>query len=173
MNTLQPVPNGAQTAPPVSFGGKASGAEASSFAKKAPVSLPSFGPAAAPSTSGAKPASAEEQLASARAATIKAADERKAQAEKAAAAAKEAAEAKKQAAELASGALEREVGLVEGTLKVFIDLVEPESKRSLFRVFGPEDAQKPKQEDPAPKNAGATAAYTRAAPVPLKDVGVA
>lgn len=180
MNALQLLPLGAKTAPPGSTGGKSPVGEALSFGKKTPVA-PVFGPTtkdAAAATGKPIAPNAAEQLAQARANTVKAADDRKAQAEKAAAAAKEAAEAKKEAAELANGSLERQVGLVEGTMKVFIDLVEPGSKKSLFRVFGPEEKQNPNEpkEAPAeaPKNAGVTNAYTRnTAPMPLKDVGIA
>jgi hypothetical protein len=175
MNALQLFPPGAKTAPPVSIGGKPPVGEALSAPKKVPLSVGSATNAAPVAGAAPKPIvpNGAEQLAQARANTVQAAEDRKAQAEKAAAAAKEAAEAKKEAAELASGALEREVGLVEGTMKVFVDLVDPVRKKSVFRVFGPEEASAP-VETPAPKSTGVTNAYTRnAAPMPLKDVGIA
>jgi hypothetical protein len=178
MNALQLLPLGAKTAPPVSTGGKAPVGEALSAAKKPPAAAPpnigpsnNPAPAAGPAAKSVAPQAAE-QLAQARANTIKAADERKVQAERAAQAAKEAAQAKKEAAELSDGPLEREVGLVEGTTKVFVDLVDPALKKSVFRVFGPEDA--PQQTEAAPKGPGVTNPYTRnSAPTPLKDVGIA
>jgi hypothetical protein len=126
----------------------------------------------------------EQQLAEARSKTVGAADERKAQVDKAQAekakAAKEAAEARKQAEEeavtLDVGTLDREVGLVEGTTKVFVDLVDPVRKTSVFRVFGPSETEPAIQPaaEPRPAPAGAANAYTVAgASLPLKDLGVA
>lgn len=176
MNSLHLLPLGAKTAPPGSIGGKPPVGEALSSIKKVPLAIgpaSNAAPAAGPAPKPTVPAGAE-QLAQARANTVQAAEDRKAQAEKAAAAAKAAAEAKKEAAELANGTLEREVGLVEGTMKVFVDLVDPVRKKSVFRVFGPEEASTP-VEAPAPKSTGVvTNAYTRnTAPLPLKDVGIA
>jgi hypothetical protein len=158
MNTLQPLPPGAPVAPSVPKTGKAPGGEALSSDKKAFVAPTIIGPAAPSSGSGTTPANgvtggakplvpnAAEQLADAREATVEAASERKAQAEKAAQAAKEAAEAKKQAAAEQSGTLERKVGLVEGTTEVFVDLVDPVRKTSVFRVFGPQNEADHKEE---------------------------
>lgn len=194
MNTLQPLPPGAKSAPSVPTTGKPPFGEATPFAKKIPVdqslagpAVPLNTPAVALNTSagtngvtgGAKPLvpPAAEQLADAREATSEAVAQRKEQAEKAAQAAKEAAEAKKKAAALEGGTLERKVGLVEGTTEVFVDLVDPVRERSVFRVFGPQDeAQHKEQAHTAaqPQNTGATTAYGRTgAPSVLKDVGVA
>ena len=186
MNTLQPLPPGAKTAPSVPITGKPPAGEAGSFAKKVPVDQSLVGPAVALNanptgntnsvTVSAKPLvpTGAEQLADAREATVEAAAQRKAQAEKAAQAAKQAAEAKEKAAALESGTLERKVGLVEGTTEVFVDLVDPVRNQSVFRVFGPQDETGPKEEAPAAPPTGAATAYTPpGAPSVLKDVGVA
>lgn len=131
-------------------------------------------------------AGSEQPLADARTGTVQATDERKAQVEKVQAekakAAREAAEARKKAEEeavtLDIGTLDRKIGLVEGTTEVFVDLVDPVHKKSVFRVFGPEEKPAaepaPAEETPRPAQPGANNAYTRAgSSLPLKDLGVA
>jgi hypothetical protein len=171
MNALQLPPVGA-AAPSAPQGKSPATAEApSSPLKKAAPSNPEI---VAPDSG------ADQQLAEARSQTAQAAGERKAQVEKTQAekakAAKEAAEARRRAEEeavtLDIGTLDREIGLVEGTTKVFVDLVDPVHKKSVFRVFGPPE----KSAEPAPAAAPTEAknAYTRTgAPLPLKDLGVA
>ena len=184
MNAIQLSPLGA-TAPPAP--GKGSGGvEALSSPSKKAGSKPEI---VAPD-SGVDSSGTAQQLADARSNTVQAADERKAAVEKSQAekakAAREAAEARKQAEEeavtLDIGTLDREIGLVEGTTKVFVDLVDPVHKKSVFRVFGPpEKAKEQPAAEPAPAAdptrpapAEANNAYTRAgAPLPLKDLGVA
>jgi hypothetical protein len=173
MNTLQLSPLGA-TAPPASPGKPAAAAEALSFPSKKTGSKPDI----AVSDSGASPVSTDQQLTEARSQTVQAASERKAQVEKTQAekarAAKEAAEAREaeeEAVTLDIGTLDREIGLVEGTTKVFVDLVDPVHKKSLFRVFGPPEKA---SEPPATAPTEVKNAYTRTgAPLPLKDLGVA
>lgn len=162
MNVIQISPLGA-TAPSASSG-KGHGPPAESAPH--PKAKPQF---ASPD------ATADQQLAEARANFASAAEERRAKAEKARAekAAKEAAEAKKRAEEAAVqldiGTLEREVGTVDGTNKVFVDLVDPILRQSVARVFGPPaDGGEPR-----PAAAGAANAYApAAAPPPAKDLGV-
>lgn len=172
MNTIQISPLGA-TAPPAPKG-KDPGASDASLAPNAK---------ATPQPELSAPeAVADQHLAEARADFAGATEERKAKAEKARAekAAKEAAEARKRAEEAAVqldiGGLEREVGLVDGTTKVFVDLVDPVRKQSVVRVFGPSD-NKAADTMPAPSGParpGAANAYTTAgASLPLKDLGVA
>ena len=168
MNALQISPLGA-IAPPASPG------------KDPPpdVSTSSKAARAAPKADiGAPEAVADQQLAAARANFASAAEERKAKAEKARAEriAKEAAEAQRRAEEAAVqldiGTLERQVGTVEGTNKVFVDLVDPILKQSVVRVFGPSEKEAAPAETPAPP--GAATAYTVAgASLPRKDLGVA
>lgn len=124
---------------------------------------------------------ADQVLAEARAHFASAAEERKAKTEQARAekAAREAEEARKRAEEAAVrvdiGTLEREVGRVEGTNKVFVDLVDPILRESVVRVFGPsEKAAAAPAETPQPGRPGAANAYTVAgASLPLKDLGTA
>lgn len=169
MNTLQLSPLGAN-APPASSGKDTapSGASLSPAPKAKPQ--PEL---------GVPDATADQQVAEARANFVSAAEERKAKAEKARAekAAKEAAEAERRAEQAAVtldiGTLERQVGRVEGTNKVFVDLVDPILKESVVRVFGPPEKQAVAAEAP-PTRPGAANAYTVAgASLPFKDLGVA
>jgi len=171
MNTVQISPLGS-TAPPASSGKDPGAADASQAHK----------PKAKPQPELTAPeAVADQHLAEARANFASAAEERKAKAEKARAekAAKEAAEARKRAEEAAVqldiGGLQREVGLVEGTTKVFVDLVDPLRKQAVVRVFGPSEDNESTE---APADSGQTRpaanAYAPAgAAQPLKDLGVA
>jgi len=173
MNTLQLSPFGA-TAPAASPGKPVATAEALSPSAKKTGPKPDI----AASDSEASHVSTDQQLTEARSQTVQAAAERKAQVEKIQAekakAAKEAAEARKaeeEAVTLDIGTLDREIGLVEGTTKVFVDLVDPVHKKSLFRVFGPPEKA---TEPPASAPTEAKNAYARnGAPLPLKDLGVA
>lgn len=171
MNALQISPLGA-TAPPTSPGKDPAASLASS---PSPSAKPKFKPDIGPETG------TEQKLAEARAHSVQVTDDQKAQAEKAQAekaqAEKEAAARKKAAEEAVTldiKTLDREVGLVEGTTKVFVDLVDPVHNTSLFRVFGPSDKAAEAAPEPRPAPPGAANAYTLAgATLPLKDLGVA
>lgn len=79
--------------------------------------------------------------------------------------------AEKAAVQLDIGTLERQVGTVEGTNKVFVDLIEPILRQPVARVFGPSETQVPVPAEPRP---GPANPYTPAgATPPLKDLGVA
>ncbi len=173
MNTLHLSPVGAKTAPPGLAGGSPpSAAEGLVTSKSTPN--PRFAKSLGPD--------AAQQLADARASTLQAATDRKARVDTAVEDAKEAKKAReardaaakeKAPVKIDLGTLDRKVGLVEGTTKVFVDLVDTAQKRPVARVFGPSEAAV--EPPPAPKTpAGVTNAYTRAATAqPLKDVGVA
>jgi hypothetical protein len=183
MNTFQLSPLGA-TAPPTAPPGKpAVVADASAPSSKKP-----FKPEIVAPDTGTGAPSTDQQLAEARSHTVQATEEHKAQvekvqAEKAQAAKEKAAEARKaqeEAVTLDIGTLDRKIGLVEGTTKVFVDLVDPVHQRSVFRVFGPSEAAKddsaeqPPADAPRPAPAEANNAYTRIAGTPPhKDLGVA
>lgn len=151
MNTLQLAPLGVKA--PSGPTGVNPVAEASSTPAKAPPKAK-----ISPLPAAATHAEQQQRLAEARANTARAAAERKAQAE--------AASSETESAPVDT--LDRKVGLVEGTLKVFVDLVKPPGDQAVFRVFGPSD-------NPAPPRTSAAAsnAYTRGPAVALKDLGTA
>lgn len=153
MNTLQLAPLGVK-APPGPTGGNPVAEASSTPAKPKIQSL----------ATAATHAEQQQRLAEARANTARAAAERKAKAEAA------AADASAEAPPVVD-TLDRKVGLVDGTFKVFVDLVKPPGDQAVFRVFGPSEHVPPA---PEPRtSAAASNAYARGPAVPLKDLGVA
>lgn len=150
MNSLQVAPLSVKLTPPGPTGGSPAVGEASSFS-------------ATKSAQAASHAAQQQRLADARANTARAAAERKAQAEESAATAKDAP--------APVDNFDRKVGLVDGTFKVFVDLVKPPGDEPVVRVFGPpENAPAPAPRAPAV----ASSAYERAGTaLPSKDLGVA
>lgn len=150
MNALQLAPLGVTT-PPGPTGGSPPVGEALStpgYSKPQPLTSSSH-------------AAQQQRLAEARANTARAAAERKAQAE---------ADAPEAPAPINS--FDRKVGLVDGTFKVFVDIVKPPGDEAVVRVFGPpENAPAPQPRS----SVAASTAYSRGAAgdLPPKDLGVA
>lgn len=163
MNALHLAPLSVASTPPGPIGKPPTG-EALSHASHHSSSVN-------PAAPGAKPAprsheAQQQRLAEARANTAREAAERKEQAE--------ATPPSQDAAPVDT--FDRKVGLVDGTFKVFVDLVKPPEGEAVFRVFGPPEEPAPEPApEPEPRATTAAAnAYARAgATLPLKDLGVA